>query len=83
MSEAGRAEARLVDGRVDWAFAVANRNFIIHQYDEINREITRQTLSVDLPAGESSLRILFADADTTLDDDAESEARTLEAPTHD
>jgi uncharacterized protein with HEPN domain len=30
---------------VEWALAVANRNFIIHQYDEINRAITWQTLS--------------------------------------
>jgi uncharacterized protein with HEPN domain len=26
---------------VDWAVAVANRNFIIHRYDEISRELTR------------------------------------------
>lgn len=25
---------------VDWALAVANRNSLIHQYDEINRELT-------------------------------------------
>lgn len=25
---------------VDWALAIGNRNFIIHQYDEINRELT-------------------------------------------
>lgn len=35
---------------VEWAVAVANRNFIIHQYDEINREQTWLTLLVDLPA---------------------------------
>jgi len=35
---------------VEWALAVANRNFIIHQYDEINRQLTWVTLSVDLPA---------------------------------
>lgn len=29
---------------VEWALAVANRNFIIHQYDEINRELTWLTL---------------------------------------
>jgi hypothetical protein len=28
---------------------VANRNFIIHRYDEISRELTWQTLAVDLP----------------------------------
>lgn len=27
----------LVPAGVDWALAIANRNFIIHQYDEINR----------------------------------------------
>ena len=35
---------------VEWALAVANRNFIIHQYDEINRELTWLTPSRDLPA---------------------------------
>lgn len=44
---------------VDWALAVANRNFIIHQYDEINRELTWLTLSVDLPAWKTSLQTLF------------------------
>jgi uncharacterized protein with HEPN domain len=29
---------------------LANRNFIIHQHDGINREETWLTLSVDLPA---------------------------------
>jgi uncharacterized protein with HEPN domain len=57
---------------VNWALAVANRNFIIHQYDELNREITCQTLSVDLPDWQVSLRPLFADAETALD---EAEAR--------
>lgn len=51
---------------VDWALAVANRNFIIHQYDELNRAITWETLSVDLPAWEDSLRPLFADASAVL-----------------
>lgn len=35
---------------VEWALAVANRNVLIHQYDEINRDLTWQTLLVDLPA---------------------------------
>ncbi|MGO1317172.1 MAG: HepT-like ribonuclease domain-containing protein [Cellulomonadaceae bacterium] len=35
---------------VEWALVVANRNFIIHQYDHIDREQTWLTLSVDLPA---------------------------------
>ena len=32
---------------VEWALALANRNFTIH-HDEINRALTWQTLSVDL-----------------------------------
>ncbi|MCU1406560.1 MAG: hypothetical protein JWQ43_2863 [Glaciihabitans sp.] len=40
---------------VDWALAVANRNFIIPQYDQINRDLTWVTLSVDLPAWRESL----------------------------
>lgn len=51
---------------VEWALAVANRNFIIHQYDEINRELTWLTLSRDLPAWKVSLQGLFAEAEVTL-----------------
>lgn len=40
---------------VEWALAVANQNFIIHQYDQINRELTWLTLSVDLPTWQKSL----------------------------
>lgn len=51
---------------VEWALAVANRNFIIHQYDEINRELTWLTLSRDLPAWKVSLQGLFTEAEMTL-----------------
>jgi uncharacterized protein with HEPN domain len=44
---------------VEWALAVANRNFLIHQYDEINREMTWLTLSRDLKAWQESLEPLF------------------------
>lgn len=44
-----RLDVLAPDG-VEWALAGANRNFIIHQYDQINRELTWVTLSVDLPA---------------------------------
>lgn len=61
---------------VDWALAVANRNFIIHQYDEINRVITWQTLSVDLPEWTASLAALFGAATAAIqaesDDDTGS-----------
>jgi uncharacterized protein with HEPN domain len=56
---------------VEWALAVANRNFIIHQYDAINRELTWLTLSRDLPAWRSSLDPLFAEAATTIEDDSD------------
>jgi uncharacterized protein with HEPN domain len=58
----------------------ANRNFIIHQYDEINRAITWQTLSVDLPAWEASRRRLFADADIAIDDEARRSTTTRDSP---
>lgn len=53
---------------VDWALAVANRNFIIHQYDEINRDLTWLTLARDLPAWRSSLEPLFTQAVTAIEE---------------
>ena len=50
-----KLEVDAPDG-VDWALAVANRNFIIHQYDAIDREQTWLTLSIDLPDWHESLR---------------------------
>lgn len=52
---------------VEWALAVANRNFIIHQYDELNRELTWLTLSRDLPGWRASLASFFAEAETALE----------------
>lgn len=52
---------------VEWAVAVANRNFIIHQYDEINRELTWLTLLRDLPTWKVSLQGLFDEAEAALD----------------
>jgi uncharacterized protein with HEPN domain len=51
---------------VDWAVAVANRNFLIHQYDEIDRRLTWLTLSRDLLAWGESLRSLFAAAHAAI-----------------
>lgn len=51
---------------VDWALAVANRNFIIHQYDEINREATWLTPARDFPAWRTSLQPLFDQACATI-----------------
>ncbi|MEP7036164.1 MAG: HepT-like ribonuclease domain-containing protein [Actinomycetota bacterium] len=76
MMKLGEAAGRLSrldvlapDG-VQWALAVANRNFIIHQYDQINRELTWLTLSVDLPAWQKSLTPLVDEARAALDTDA-------------
>ena len=55
---------------VEWALAVANRNFLIYQYDEINRELTWLTLSRDLRAWKESLGVLFAEAQHSLAGDA-------------
>lgn len=52
---------------VDWALAVANRNFIIHQYDEINRGLTWLTLARDLPEWRDSLAPFFATAQNLID----------------
>lgn len=51
---------------VDWALAVANRNFLIHQYDGINRSLTWQTLAVDLPAWGDALALDFTAAARSL-----------------
>lgn len=47
---------------VDWTVAVANRNFLIHQYDQVNREQTWLTLSVDLPHWNQLLQPHFQSA---------------------
>ncbi len=73
MMKLGEAANRLsrdvlaLDG-VDWALAVANRNVIIHQYDDVNRELTGLTLSRDMPEWKVSLEGLFDEADGVLDD---------------
>ena len=72
MMKLGEAAGRLAkldvlapDG-VDWALAIANRNFIIHQYDEIDRQQTWLTLSVDLPGWRASLDSLIAQPEAAL-----------------
>ena len=52
---------------VDWALAVANRNFIIHQYDALDREQTWLTLSVDLPEWHASLQPKIEQAEAHLE----------------
>ena len=55
---------------IEWAIAVANRNFLIHQYDELNRDLTWQTLSSDLPAWNESLQNLLEAAAASIDADS-------------
>ena len=52
---------------VDWSLAIANRNFIIHQYDEVNRELTWLTLERDLSEWRESLTSLFVEARTVIE----------------
>ena len=52
---------------VDWALAVANRNFLINQYDEINRELTWLTLARDLTEWGDSLALYFIRAQEVID----------------
>jgi uncharacterized protein with HEPN domain len=47
---------------VPWSLAVANRNWLIHQYDEIDRNIAWNTLATSLPEWETALASLFAEA---------------------
>jgi uncharacterized protein with HEPN domain len=58
---------------VEWALAVANRNFIIDQYDELNRALTWQTLSTDLPEWKASLTQLFQAADAAIEADPDDD----------
>ena len=67
-----------------WADAISNRNFLIHQYDEIDREISWGTLSVDLAGWRRALTDLFARANDAIDRDElgavlAAEAETVEA----
>lgn len=72
MMKVGEAAGRLArvgvkppDG-VEWSDAIANRNWVIHQYDEIDRSITWNTLSHAIPAWRSALALRFAEAEAVL-----------------
>ena len=72
MMKLGEAANRLArrgvasPGGVEWAVAVANRNFIIHRYDEVSRELTWLTLAADLPGWAAALSGSFELAEDAL-----------------
>jgi uncharacterized protein with HEPN domain len=49
-----------------WGDAVANRNWLIHQYDQVDRDITWATLVQDLPPWRAALSETFAKAEAVL-----------------
>lgn len=90
MMKLGEAAARLdrlgvrTPEGVRWADAISNRNLLIHQYDEIDREISWGTLSVDLAGWRRALTDLVARANDAIDRDElgavlAAEAETVEA----
>jgi len=69
LGEASNRLARLgssAPNGVDWALAVANRNWLIHRYDEIDRQITWSTLAEDLTDWRAAMAGVFAEAATSL-----------------
>jgi len=72
MMKVGEAAGRLARAGiepplgVEWSDAIANRNWVIHQYDEIDRLITWNTLSRAIPAWRSALTSRFAEAEAVL-----------------
>lgn len=47
---------------IDWSIAVANRNFVVHQYDHVSRALTWHTLVMDLAAWRIALDPLITEA---------------------
>ncbi|WP_062377071.1 HepT-like ribonuclease domain-containing protein [Demequina pelophila] len=75
MMKVGEAANRLASlglaapAGVDWALAVANRNFIVHRYHRVDRAMTWLTLSVDLPRWRIALASLFVEAAASVSGD--------------
>ena len=72
MMKLGEAAGRRARANVEpptgiaWADAIANRTWLIHQSDEIDRRLTWVTLSRDLAAWRISLASAFAEAAASL-----------------
>ncbi len=72
MMKLGEAASRLARANVEpppgvaWSDAIANRNWLIHQYDQIDRGLTWVTLTRDLPGWRAALDALFTGAQRAL-----------------
>lgn len=72
MMKIGEAARRLSSAGVAapegvlWSDAIANRNWLIHQYDLIDRDVTWATLERDLPAWSAALADAFREAQEAL-----------------
>lgn len=72
MMKLGGAANRLARADIDspegvrWRDAVANRNWLIHQYDHIDRDITWSTLASDFPRWRRALTESFELAESCL-----------------
>jgi len=72
MMKLGEAASRLARANVDpphgvgWSDAIANRNWLIHQYDQIDRRLTWVTLSRDLAGWRVALEALFTQVQHAL-----------------
>ena len=72
MMKLGEAAGRLATAGVEpppgvgWTDAIANRNWLIHQYDEIDRALTWVTLTRDLASWRVALTQMFSEAQASL-----------------
>ena len=51
---------------VAWVDAIANRNWVIHQYDQIDRSVTWATLSQSIPLWRAALAPAIREAEMLL-----------------
>lgn len=72
MMKVGEAAKRLASrgieapAAIDWSDAVANRNWVIHQYDEVDRDVTWATLRDSMATWRTALAPLVAQAEAVL-----------------
>lgn len=56
---------------IDWVSAIDQRNWLIHQYDHVDRNVTWATLANDLPKWAAALQATFTEAATLIADDSD------------